>query len=250
MIRWVVVALLLVYGVADAGMSAPRRGVAASGGGTTYDTTKPTSTSVSVVDGDYSLGSTLSAAYIFNEGTGTAVTDYVGTNDGTLSGSWNSSNAGVHFTNTTDKVTLSSAFVWQNGTAGKSVTFRARQSAADNNGIIMGSGDGSSYLWLHNGVIRWNEGTDYTVTTSTYHTYTLTRSSTGYYTLYIDGSQAIASTWVTNISYNYSVIGSGYAAGDILGLTGDVDFFYVHNKELSSTEAANIYTHPYSMFED
>lgn len=33
MIRWMVVAMLLVYGVADAGMSAPRRGVVAGGGG-------------------------------------------------------------------------------------------------------------------------------------------------------------------------------------------------------------------------
>ncbi len=220
--------------------------------GTYYDATKPVSTSVTI--GSTDLGAKMKMAYIFNSGTGTAVKDYAGSNDGAISGpsmTWVAD--GIRMGATADVITPSAPMNLNaddatNNPNGIGFTFRCKQLAEGSNGMVFGNN--SVYFYLSDGRVRFASA-DYPKVgagSTQWVTYTGSRSPNQSWQFYIDGVLQSPNAYGFDVTCND--IGSGYRADHSShGFIGDFEYFYMHDA-LTPAEVANILAHPYSMFKD
>jgi CSLREA domain-containing protein len=192
------------------------------------------------------------AAWRFEEPSGTAVLDSVGSANGTLSGAaYRDSGAvgqGLRFTGAAGAMTVSSGINLAN--ASFSLVVRARRAAAGGSHFVFGQGIGATNQGLHVGFRSTNQftfaffGNDLdspAYTDTAWHAWACTfDATTKRRTIYRDGVQVAQGT----ASANYQ--GSGaFTIGQTLGgnnFNGNLDEAAIFARELTASEVASIAT--------
>lgn len=203
------------------------------------------------------LSDNLLAAYRFSEAGGSTSADEAGSNDLTLEGTSPSLSGGRFICALAgDRAALGSTITLS---ADWTVAVRIRQNAEGGAGVFCGNRVGSGaticfmFLFGSSNIFRVNisnSNKDFTVThnMSTDADYLVAYDATAdTLSLYVDGSLNETKTSITTGTFNITHLGVGLAA-DTFSLVGSMDYFYVWERALDSTDAAAVDSDPNSMF--
>lgn len=198
------------------------------------------------------LNDNLLSAFRFSESGGTTTDDEgPANNNGTLVGTAALAAGRVSFATGPDRVTISPVTLSNSWT----ICFRGRQNTSGTAGVLCGNlSANTSFMFFFGGslfrvALGGGAERDFTGVT----TFTTLRDYAVVYdavadtlSLYVDGSLIETKTGITNGTFVVSGIGSGIT-GNIFGLIGEIDYFYIFERALNSTDVASVDTDPDSV---